>query len=180
MRHQQAAVLMATAQNYIAGRLTSIVILSAGPAVTNAVTGVLVARDNCWPVVVLGGRRPLSMQGMGSFQELEEEVPIFQSITKWSAVIDATERIPEYLSRAFQLAMSGRPGPVYLDTPEDVLTGFVRSYELPSTEIVEAPAPDCEAIAKAAECLLRAERPALIVGKGVRWSARGRAASSRV
>jgi thiamine pyrophosphate-dependent acetolactate synthase large subunit-like protein len=170
VRHQQAAVLMATAQNYIAGRLTSIVILSAGPAVTNAVTGVLVARDNCWPVVVLGGRRPLSMQGMGSFQELDA-VPIFQSITKWSAVVDATERIPEYLSRAFQLAMSGRSGPVYLDMPEDVLTGFVRSYELPSLEIVKAAAPDREAIAKAAECLLRAERPALILGKGVRWSA---------
>jgi thiamine pyrophosphate-dependent acetolactate synthase large subunit-like protein len=169
VRHQQAAILMATAQNYIAGRITAVAMLSAGPAVTNAVTGVLVARDNCWPVVVLGGRRPLSMQGMGSFQELDA-VPIFQPITKWSGLVDATERIPEYLSRAFQVAMSGRPGPVYLDMPEDMLTGLARSYELPSIEIPEAPAPDRETVATAVEALLHAERPALIVGKGVRWS----------
>ena len=169
VRHQQAAVLMATAQNYVAGRITAVAILSAGPAVTNAITGVLVARDNCWPVVVLGGRRPLNMQGMGSFQELDG-VPIFQSITKWSGVVDATERIPEYLARAFEVATSGRPGPVYLDLPEDVLTGLACSYELPSTKITEVPAPDRESVATAAEALLRAERPALIMGKGVRWS----------
>ena len=169
VRHQQAAVLMATAQNYVAGRITAVALLSAGPAVTNAVTGVLVARDNCWPVVVLGGRRPLSMQGMGSFQELDG-VPIFQSITKWSGVVDATERIPEYLARAFAVASSGRPGPVYLDMPEDVLTGIARSQEFLSIEIAGVPALDPESVATAAEGLLRAERPALIVGKGVRWS----------
>jgi thiamine pyrophosphate-dependent acetolactate synthase large subunit-like protein len=169
VRHQQAAVLMATAQNYVAGRLTAVAILSAGPAVTNAVTGVLVAWDNCWPVVVLGGRRPLSMRGMGSFQELDA-VPIFQSITKWSAVIGATEKIPEYLAHAFQIAMTGRPGPVYLDMPEDVLTGLVRSHDVPSTPVTDAPALDYEMVAKAAEALLSAERPALIVGKGVRWA----------
>ncbi len=169
VRHQQAAVLMATAQNYVAGKLAAIAILSAGPAVTNAVTGVLVARDNGWPVVVLGGRRPLSMQGMGSFQELDA-VPIFESITKWSTVVDAVERIPEYLARAFHVAMSGRPGPVYLDMPEDVLTGLARCHELPSTEIAEPSAPDHEAIVNAAEALFGAGRPALIIGKGVRWS----------
>jgi len=169
VRHQQAAVLMATAQNYVAGRITAVAMLSAGPAVTNAVTGVLVARDNCWPVVVLGGRRPLSMQGMGSFQELDG-VPVFQSITKWSGVVDTTERIPEYLGRAFEVAMNDRPGPVYLDMPEDVLTGLARSQKLPSKEITEVPAPDRASVARAAEALLRAERPALIVGKGVRWS----------
>jgi 2-hydroxyacyl-CoA lyase 1 len=169
VRHQQAAVMMATAHNYISGRLAAVAVLSAGPAVTNAVTGVLVARDNCWPLVVLGGRRPLSMQGMGSFQELDS-VPIFQSITKWSAIVDATEKIPEYLGRAFQIAFTGRPGPVYLDIPEDVLTGFTRSYEIPSLEIAEVPAPDRKLVIKAAEALLHAERPALIVGKGARWS----------
>jgi len=65
VRHQQAGVMMAIAQNYISGRTTAVAILSAGPAVTNAATSILVANDNCWPVVVLGGRRPLSRQGMG-------------------------------------------------------------------------------------------------------------------
>jgi thiamine pyrophosphate-dependent acetolactate synthase large subunit-like protein len=92
VRHQQAGVMMATAQNYITGKLTAISILSAGPAVTNAITSVLVARDNCWPVIVLGGRRPLSMQGMGSFQELDA-IPIYQSITKWSALVERTSSI---------------------------------------------------------------------------------------
>ena len=109
------------------------------------------------------------MQGMGSFQDLDA-VPIFDSITKWSAVVDAVERIPKYLARAFRVAMSGRPGPVYLDMPEDVLTGPARPCELPSIEIAEPSTPDPEVIAKAGEALLNAERPALILGKGVRWS----------
>src|SRR3990170_4845445 len=173
VRHQQAGVMMATAQNYLAGRLTAISLLSAGPGVTNAATGILVAKDNCWPVVVLGGRRPLSMQGMGSFQELDA-IPIFQSITKWSALVGSTSSIPDYLDRAFKTAVSGRPGPVYLDLPEDVLNGmataadssFTATYECPA----EAPAPAIEAITQAADILLHAKCPALIIGKGVRWS----------
>jgi hypothetical protein len=58
VRHQQVGVMMAISQNYITGRLSAVSILSAGPAVTNAATGILIARDNCWPVIVLGGRRP--------------------------------------------------------------------------------------------------------------------------
>jgi thiamine pyrophosphate-dependent acetolactate synthase large subunit-like protein len=110
------------------------------------------------------------MQGMGSFQELDG-VPIFQSITKWAAVVNVTERIPEYLSRAFQVAVSGRPGPVYLDVPEDVLTGLSHMQEVPPMETnSEIPSPDREVLNKAAESMLHAERPAVIVGKGVRWS----------
>src|SRR5262245_56076658 len=96
VRHQQAGVMMAIAQNYITGRLVAVSILSAGPAVTNAATSILVARDNCWPVIILGGRRPMSMQGMGSFQELDA-VPIYKSITKWSALVESTSGIPGYL-----------------------------------------------------------------------------------
>ncbi|MGH7834776.1 MAG: thiamine pyrophosphate-binding protein, partial [Candidatus Binatia bacterium] len=169
VRHQQAAVMMAIAQNYVTGRLTAISLVSAGPAVTNAVTSVLVAQDNCWPVVVLGGRRPLSMQGMGSFQDLDA-VPIFRSITKWSALVESTASIPDYLEHAFKIALSGRPGPVYLDLPEDILTGIVRSYRLPRLEICRPSSPDEEAIDRAAEILSRARRPSMIIGKGIRWS----------
>ena len=80
-RHQQAAVLMAAAGNYVAGRLESVVVVSAGPAVTNMLTGVLVARDNGWPVIVMGGRRPVNQEGIGYFQELDA-IPIYQSVTK--------------------------------------------------------------------------------------------------
>ncbi len=96
VHHQQAAVCMAAAQNYVAGRMTAAVIVSAGPAVTNAATGILVAYDNCWPVLVLGGRRPLSGRGMGYFQELEA-VPMFDPVTKWSATVPTTNAIPSFL-----------------------------------------------------------------------------------
>ena len=168
VRHQQAGVLMALAQNYLAGRLTAVTLLSAGPAITNAATGILVARDNCWPLVVLGGRRPLSMRGMGSFQALDG-ASLFQSITKWSAVVEDTSEIPRFLEKAFQIAISGRPGPVYLDLPEDVLTGSGVLCRV-SPICSSAPVADDAMIARAAELLLRAERPAMIIGKGVRWS----------
>ena len=169
VRNQQAGVMMATAQNYVTGRLAGISLLSAGPAVTNAATGILVARDNCWPVVVLGGRRPLNMRGMGSFQELDA-APLYRSITKWSAIIESTSSIPGYLERAFRTALHGRPGPVYLDVPEDVLTGTTDACESCSTQFYQAPLPDIDAINQAAEILQQAKRPALIIGKGIRWS----------
>jgi len=169
VRHQQAGIMMAAAQNYVSGRLTAISILSAGPGVTNAATGILVANDNCWPLVVLGGRRPLGMQGMGSFQELDG-VALFQSITKWSGLVESTARIPECIDRACKTALSGRPGPVYLDLPEDILTG-IATEPPPSCEYGdEPPALDMHAIETAADILLNAERPALIIGKGIRWS----------
>lgn len=169
VRHQQAGVLMALAQNYVCGRLTAVSILSAGPAVTNAATSILVARDNCWPVIVLGGRRPLSMQGMGSFQDLDS-IPVYKSITKWSALVESVSSIPAYLERAFRIASSGRPGPVYLDLPEDVLSETVITSELDFRSHDDSPIPDARAVSEAAALLLSAKRPAIIIGKGIRWS----------
>jgi len=169
VRHQQAGVLMAVAQNYITGRLSAVSILSAGPAVTNAATAILVARDNCWPVIVLGGRRPLSMKGMGSFQELDA-VPIYESITKWSATVETTSSIPAFLERACKIAVNGRPGPVYLDLPEDILTGLAIPSDIVFPDSASPSAPDTSAIMRAADILLSAKRPATVIGKGVRWS----------
>lgn len=169
VRHQQAGVMMALAQNYVAGRITAVALFSAGPAITNAATGILVANDNGWPLVVLGGRRPLSMHGMGSFQDLDA-VPIFQSITKWSAPVENTAEIPHCLNRAFEIAMDGRPGPVYLDLPEDILTAIAYCGAIPSLSPERKLGIDEGLLARAADILLGAERPALIIGTGVRWS----------
>jgi len=172
VRHQQAGVMMALAQNYVTGRLAAISIVSAGPAVTNAVTGVLIAKDNCWPLIVIGGRRSLNMQGMGSFQDLDA-VPIYQSITKWTATVRTVESIPELLVRAYEIATSGRPGPVYLDIPEDVLVAKI-SIEKNLTTFSSTqtpPSADSASIAQVVDILLKAKRPALIIGKGARWSA---------
>jgi 2-hydroxyacyl-CoA lyase 1 len=169
VRHQQAGVMMAIAQNYTTGRLNAVSILSAGPAVTNAATSILVARDNCWPIIILGGCRPLNMRGMGSFQELDA-VPIYESITKWSATVDATSSIPGFLERAFKIASGGRPGPVYLDLPEDVLTGVTTPRDVVVPESSDHSAPDANTIMRAADILSSAKRPAIVIGKGIRWS----------
>lgn len=169
VRHQQAAVMMSLAQNYTTGRLVSIAIASLGPAVTNTVTSVLNAREDCWPVIVLGGRQPVDTQHMGCFQDLDA-IPIFEPITKWAAVVEKTEDIPEYIERAFHIATEGRPGPVYLDLPVDVLTGAGTMTSRASTQ-TEPPALDKNAIKHAADLLANAKRPALLLGKGVRWSA---------
>lgn len=169
VRHQQAAALMAAAQNYVGGRLTAVVIVSAGPAITNAATGILVARDNGWPLVVLGGRRPLHMRAMGSFQELDA-VAIYSSITKFAGLVESAADIPSSLAHAFQIAMNGRPGPVYLDVPEEALqkSAIVTQPRLTSAE---SSALDAVALDRAADILLNAERPAVIVGEALRWSA---------
>jgi len=168
-RHQHAAVLMAAASNYICGRLESVVVVSAGPAVTNAVTGVLVAYNNGWPVIVFGGRRPVHEEGIGYFQELDA-VPIFQSVTKWAAKVERAADIAMTVTRAFEVACSGRPGPVYLDLPEDVLLdhAVVDNLEAPN---IEAPLKaDTKTVAVCARELSEAEHPLLIIGEGIRWS----------
>ena len=168
-RHQQAAALMAAASNYIAGRLDSVVVVSAGPAVTNALTGVLIARDNGWPVIVLGGRRSIHEQGIGYFQELDA-VPIYQSVTKSAATVTRAADLPMAIVRAHEIAMNGRPGPVYLDLPEDVLDAHAEA-DLPAAPGIAAP---CDAaadvVAECAQSLRAADRPLLILGEGIRWS----------
>ncbi len=169
VRHQQAAVMMSLAQNYTTGRLVSVAIASFGPAVTNTITGILNARDDCWPLIVLGGRQPLDTQHMGCFQDLDA-VPILKPITKWAAVVESPRDIPGYLERAYRIATSGRPGPVYLDIPVNVLTGD--GIMKPSGSLSDPPpAPDMDGIKRAADLLAKARRPALLLGKGVRWSA---------
>jgi 2-hydroxyacyl-CoA lyase 1 len=169
VRHQQTAVLMAATSNFIAGRLDSVVVVSAGPAVTNALTGVLIARDNGWPVIVLGGRRPIHEQGMGYFQELDA-VPIYQSVTKSAATVTRAADLPTAIVRAHEIAMHGRPGPVYLDLPEDVLDAHAET-DLPAAPRVPAPCDaDSHVIAECAQLLRAADRPLLILGEGIRWS----------
>jgi thiamine pyrophosphate-dependent acetolactate synthase large subunit-like protein len=168
-RHQHTATLMAATSNYIAGRLDSVVVVSAGPAVTNALTGVLIARDNGWPVIVLGGRRPIHEQGIGYFQELDA-VPIYQSITKSAVTVTRAADLPMAIVGAHEVAMNGRPGPVYLDLPEDVLDAEAESG-LPAAPRVPTPCrADARVVAECAQLLRAADRPLLILGEGIRWS----------
>jgi len=168
-RHQQAAGLMAAAQSYLEGRLSAAVLVSSGPAVTNLATALLVARDNGWPLLALSGPRPSKLPG--GFQELDA-VPVYRPITKWAERLSDASEIGPALRRARAVAMEGRPGPVYLELTHEVLLqkrdplmGAVAQPAAPSP-----PPPDGSALRRAAEILMTARRPAVLVGEAIRWS----------
>ena len=171
VRHEQAATFAAAAYGYVKNQV-GVAVLAAGPAVTNGMTGAHVAFDNCLPLVILGGSGPQGGRYTGTFQETEN-VPMFKGVTKMAVQVDSTTRIPEYMAMAFRKARTGRPGPVYLDLPSDVLQNEVdeESVRWPTNYYADAPPlGNPGQVKRAAELLLNAERPMMIVGKGVRWS----------
>lgn len=170
VRHEQAAVFASLGCGYVSNTV-GVSVLAGGPGVTNAVTGAHVAWDNCMPAVILGGSYPLRGHMTGTFQETDN-IPMFRPITKMSVQVETAARIPEYMAMAFRKARSGRPGPVYLNLPSDVLSDEVEEEEVrwPVLAPESRPAGDPEQVKRAAELLLKAERSMMIVGKGVRWS----------
>ena len=165
-RHQQSAVQAAAAHNYLAGALKAAVIVSAGPGVSNCATGLTIARDNHWPLLVIGGRRPLAMRGMGAFQELDG-AGLYASITKHSALVEETSMLAAQLDCACLLAMQNQPGPCYLDIAEEALQGVATLCDVAlQPDRAATAAIDREAIVAA---LQQARRPVLVVGEDVRW-----------
>lgn len=165
-RHQQAAVQAAAAHNYLSGGLKAVVIVSAGPGVSNCVTGVTVADANHWPLLVIGGRRPLAMRGMGAFQELDG-ASLLAPITKYSGLVEETSGIPDAIDRACRVAMHRQPGPCYLDISEEALRGTGNSGDAwLQPDKTSAGLIDRDAIVSALE---RARRPVLVIGEGIRW-----------
>ena len=161
---------MAAAHNYFAGRQKAATIVSTGVPAANALGAAVVARDNGWPLVVLAGAAPLAAADAGYFMALDT-VELYRPVTKSATRVLTTDEIPASMAQAFEMAMRGRPGPVLLQLPENVLTGFARGGGTPpsSSESPPGPEPDRAAIAQAATMLLDARRPLLIVGDGVRW-----------
>ena len=167
---QRSGALMAAAQNYAAGKLVAAVMVSPGPAVTNVTTAILAAHANCWPLLVIGGCAAIDLQGMGEFQELDG-VTLFKSITKFSAMVMSAADIPRTFAQAYRTAVEGRPGPVYLDLPANVLqattTEMVQAANAITPETVQM---NKETVTRAAKLLRGSTRPLMIIGKGVRWS----------
>ena len=171
VHHEQAASMMAIAHGYVAGKV-GVAMTGSGPGVTNAITGVHVAWDSGYPLLLLGGSAALHQRGRSTFQEADS-VAMMQPITKWAIQADCAERIPELIAMAFHKALSGRPGPVYIDLPLDVLREEIEEIEVrPAIRGAPPARPqgDPLLIEQAAELLLGAERPLLIVGKGLRWA----------
>lgn len=161
--HQTSAVCMALAQNYQAGRLVAAALTSAGPAATNTITGLLVAKDNGWPVLVLGGRR-------ASFQKFNA-MPLVEPVTKHAIEVRSPDTICQSVREACGIAVSGRPGPVYIQLHEDALMGYGRVTSTPWIGPSPGEAgPTGTTIENIVDAALPARRPALLLGEGVRWS----------
>src|SRR6202171_614447 len=169
-RHEQAAAHAADAT----ARLTrgiGVCAVTAGPGVTDALTGIANAYAANSPVLLLGGAAPSFNAGKGSLQEMEQ-VDLFTRITKWSDRVPAPDRVPTYLAKAFRTMLSGRPGPVFLEVPWDVLSNGVEESEcpLPTAYRTRARQPgDPAFIARAAELLAAAERPVIVAGSSIHW-----------
>jgi len=170
-RHEQAASLMAHAYSRIT-RKPGVCMGASGPGATNLVTGVANAFVDAAPMIAVGGSSPRVFYEMEAFQEIDQ-LAVFKPITKWSARIYDTKRIPEMVAMAYRQATSGKPGPVYLDVPGDVLGESLDESALAYPK-PWAPAPrtlgDPGAVVEAIALLAKAERPLILGGSGVWWS----------
>jgi acetolactate synthase-1/2/3 large subunit len=169
-RHEQAAVFMADAYARLTGKV-GVVLVTAGPGFTNAITGVANARMAGSPIVLLSGRIGLRMDERLDLQEIEQR-NVIAPITKWAKTATNVNRIPELVDVAFKTALAGSPGPTFLEFPVDVLTSSCRED---GVKFLDSPMNlrsmgDPAAIQEAASLIANAKRPVIIAGSGVRFS----------
>jgi acetolactate synthase-1/2/3 large subunit len=169
-RHEQAAAHAADAWARLTRGL-GVAVVTAGPGVTGTVTAVANAWAASVPLLVLGGAAPTFNQGRGSLQEMPQ-TQLFAGITKWSDRVPSPELIPSFLARAFRVARAGRPGPVFLEIPWDVLSNGADG-DLAEAQVkyrTQARTPgDPEQLARALDLLASAERPVLLGGSSIWW-----------
>jgi acetolactate synthase-1/2/3 large subunit len=166
-RQEGGATMMAEAHGKLTGS-PGIAFVTRGPGATNASSGVHVALQDSTPMILFIGQVGRDQRDREAFQEVDYR-QMYGPLAKWVAEIDLTERIPEYVSRAFHVATSGRPGPVVLALPEDILSAHTQVQDArPAVPVrAKATAEDAQAIA---ERLSLAARPFVIVGGGG-WTA---------
>lgn len=165
-RHESGAAMMAEATGKLTGR-PGVAFVTRGPGSANAMAGLHIAEQDETPMLLLVGLPPNGFEGRGAFQEIALE-QLFASFVKWAAVVRDARRIPEFIARAMHVAASGRPGPVVLGFPEDVLEAVVDVADAGAlSPLTLAPSPDH--MAAIADMLAGAERPLCIVG-GPGWS----------
>lgn len=175
-RQEGGAAMMAEAAGKLTGR-PGVAFVTRGPGATNAAAGVHIAFQDSTPMILFIGQVALHQRDREAFQEVDYRA-MFAPLAKWVAEIELTERIPEYVSHAFHVAQSGRPGPVVLALPEDMLFAHATVADaLPATPVRSEVSEDVVG-AVAAE-LAAADRPLVIVG-GSGWSAEAAADLARV
>ncbi|MFJ3048850.1 thiamine pyrophosphate-binding protein [Pseudomonas nitroreducens] len=165
-RHEGAASNMADAYGKLTGR-PGICFVTRGPGATHAANGVHTAMQDSTPMILFIGQVESAFKGREAFQEVDYR-QMFGGLAKWATEIDDIRRIPEVIARAFRVAQSGRPGPVVIGLPEEVLFGSAQVADVAPSPITRA-APTSSALAELRERLSQARRPLLIVG-GTGWT----------
>lgn len=160
-RHETTASHMAEADGKISGR-PGICVVSRGPGAMQAALGLHTAWQDSTPMILIIGQVPRSHLGREAFQEMNY-VRTFDDMTKWAVEIDSVDRIPEMVSRAFHVAMQGRPGPVVLSIPEDVLGAVSDVPDAAPATVIQA-APSEAQMAEIHALLQNAQRPLVVVG----------------
>ena len=174
-RQEGGAAMMAEAHGKMTGQ-PGICFVTRGPGATNASAGVHIARQDSTPMILFVGQIETGHRDREAFQEIDYR-QVFGGLAKWATEVDQVERIPEYIRHAWQVATSGRPGPVVIALPEDMLTATADVPDLPGPVPMAAPAVDAaaaEVMARLADC----ERPLVVVG-GPHWSAEAAADLAR-
>jgi len=172
VRHEQAAVHAADAWARCNPGGIGVAAITAGPGVTDGVTGIANAWRANSPILVIGGQGPFDNRGRGSLQEMDH-IGVVTPITKYAESIYETHRIPEYIELAIRHAVSGIPGPAYLEIPMDIFMGQTEWEQAPVPRIRTQPpriSPDRSEVRRAVEILSGAERPMLMAGTSVKWS----------
>lgn len=171
-RHEGGAAYMADAYGKMTGK-PGICLVTRGPGACNAAPGIHTAFQDSTPMIVLIGQVPRHHKEREAFQEVDYS-HMFGPMAKWVMEIDSADRMAEHLSHAFHIAQSGRPGPVILALPEDVLTELSTVPDLPAAKVAQ-PGPAASDIADVVAAIEAAERPLCLVG-GPGWSADAKAA----
>lgn len=172
VRHEQAAVHAADAWSRLNPGKIGCAVLTAGPGVTDGVTGVANAWRANSPILVIGGQGPFNNMRRGSLQEMDH-VSLMKPITKWADACYDTRRIPDYIEMGIRHAVSGNPGPAFLEIPMDILSGEVEVDNVRFPDIRTTPpvlSPETAGLEAALEILQQAERPVMMAGTSVKWS----------
>jgi acetolactate synthase-1/2/3 large subunit len=165
-RQEGGVTMMADAYGKATGK-PGVCFVTRGPGATNASAGIHIAQQDSTPLIMFVGQVERGVRGRDAFQELDYRA-VFGSMTKWTTEIDDAVRVPEIVSRAFHIAASGRPGPVVLALPEDMLTEMTTARDATPFTALET-APGDSDIAAIAGMLRDARRPLLVLG-GTRWT----------
>jgi acetolactate synthase-1/2/3 large subunit len=163
VRHEQSAVFAAEAVAKLQRR-PGVAVLTAGPGVTNGISGLTSAHFNASPVLVIGGRAPQFRWGAGSLQEIDH-LPLVRPVTKYAATVESTDGIPATIAAALNASLTPHRGPSFVDIPLEVVFGSGSSPNpVPEVEVIE---PDPADVTRAAALLASAQRPMLIAGSDV-------------